>query len=252
LGGVAGLLIGIILGYLVQELFGQFHSDREALKYFENPGRSGFYEGDPGLAAFCALGILVAARSRDPSPFPAQGSAADGEAAVREVSRKAAAFFPENRAGSSLIEHFCRLAWSRRRSLNPDLLAESLMARRGSGKDLPGLGRALYELASDEKSLDLARSIRAVLDSAYDSRNGGGGEDGDSKAPEQDPWRVLGLAPGAPIREVKSRFRRLAIRFHPDGLRKPEEEQRETAARAFIAIKEAYQEILGAGRERNP
>jgi DnaJ like chaperone protein len=167
-------------------LFGQFHSDKEALNYFENPGRSDFYEGEPGLAAFCALGVLIAAQSSGSQVFPASGAVTDGEAAAREVSRKAAASFPGNRADSSLTEHFCRLAWSRRYSLNPDLLAESLMARRGPGKDLPDLGRALYELAMGERSLDLACYIRAALDPAYNPQTE---KDKDFKAPEQNPDR---------------------------------------------------------------
>jgi hypothetical protein len=238
LGGIPGIIIGIILGYLVQELLGQFHSDREALNYFENPGRPGFYEGEPGLAAFCALGILIAAESPDSSPFPSSGSGTGGEAAAREVARKAAAFFPGNRADPSLVEHFCRLAWSRRYSLNPDLLTESLMARRGSAKDLPALGRGLHELASGEKALDLARSIRAMLDPGYNPL---------TAPPEKDPWKILGLPPGTPIKEVKSHFRRLAIQFHPDSLQELDEERRESAARAFIAIQEAYREIVAEG-----
>jgi DnaJ like chaperone protein len=233
-----GALIGIILGYLVQELFGQFHSDREVLKYFENPGRPGFYEGEPGLAAFCALGILIITKPPDTSPFPASAPAMDGEAAAREVARKAAVFLPGGRADASLIEYFCRLAWSSRRSLNPDLLAESLMARRPSKKDLPELGRALYELASREESLDLARSIRVMLDPAYKPQTE------TPAAPEQDPWALLGLAPGTPLKDVKSCFRKLAIRFHPDSLRGLDDERREAAAKAFIAIEEAYRKII--------
>jgi DnaJ like chaperone protein len=223
------------------------------LNYFENPGPSGFYEGEPGLAAFCALGILIIARTPDSSPFPPPGSVAGGEAAAGEVSRKAAAVFPGGRAGSSpdsslsLIDYFCRLAWSRRYSLNPDLLAESLMARRGSGKDLPDLGRALYELASGEKSLDLAGYIRSRLDSAYDPHDE---KDKAPEAPEQDPWQILGLPPDTPVGELKSHFRRLAIQFHPDGLRGLDAEQRQASARAFIAIKEAYQKILGARKNK--
>jgi hypothetical protein len=246
-GGIAGVLIGIVLGYLIQELFGQFHSDRDVLAYFENPGPSGFYEGEPGLAAFCALGILIIAQAPDSSPFSLSVPATDGDAAAGEVSRKAAAFFPGGRADASLIEYFCRLAWSRRRSLNPDLLAESLMARRGSLNDLPNLGRALYELSSGEKSRDLARSIRATLDSTYNPQ---AEKDEAPKALEQNPWKVLGLEPGTPVKEVKSRFRKLAIRFHPDSVQDMDDGRRERAARAFIAIEEAYKKIVTGGKER--
>jgi DnaJ like chaperone protein len=244
LGGIAGVLIGIILGYLVKELLGQFHSDKEALNYFENPGRPGFYEGEPGLAAFCALGILIAAESPGSSPFPSSGSATGGEAASREVARQAAACFPGNRADPSLVEHFCRLAWSRRHSLNPDLLTESLMARRGSMKDLAALGRGLHDLASGEKALELARSIRAMLDPGYNPQ-------AEMPPPEKDPWKILGLPPGTPVKEVKSRFRRLAIRRHPDSLQGLDEERRERAAEAVIAIQEAYRESVAEAGEND-
>jgi DnaJ like chaperone protein len=246
-GGAVGVLIGIVLGYLIGELLGQFRGDREVLRYFENPGRSGFYEGEPGLAAFCALGILIAAQPPASSPFSLSAPAADGGAAAREVSRKAAAFFPGSRADASLVEYFCRLAWARRRSLNPDLLAESLMARRGAAQDLRDLGRALYELASGRKSLDLAGSIRAMLDGAS---NPHAGQEGAQKVPAEDPWKILGLEPGTPLEEVKSCFRKLAIRFHPDSLRDLDEERRETAAGAFIAIEEAYKKIVAEGKEK--
>ena len=217
--------------------------------YFENPGPSGFYEGEPGLAAFCALGILIIAQPPDSSPFSLSVPATDGDAAAGQVSRKAAAFFFGGRADASLIEYFCRLAWSRRRSLNPDLLAESLIARRSAAGDQGNLGRALYELASGEKSRNLARSIRAMLDSAYNPQ---AEKDETPKAPEQDPWKVLGLEPGTPVKEVKSRFRKLAIRFHPDSLRDMDDRRRETSARVFMAIEEAYKKIVTGGEARSP
>jgi DnaJ-class molecular chaperone len=63
---------------------------------------------------------------------------------------------------------------------------------------------------------------------------------GDTK----DPWRILGLAPGTPMDEVKSCYRKLAVLFHPDSLVGLDENRRETAARTFILIKDAYREIV--------
>ncbi|MFM2105947.1 MAG: hypothetical protein RL338_979 [Chloroflexota bacterium] len=55
--------------------------------------------------------------------------------------------------------------------------------------------------------------------------------------PAADPYRVLGLAPGAPLDEVKRAYRRLAKEAHPDAAG--------TAATArFIALQRAYESIV--------
>jgi hypothetical protein len=229
-GGLPGLLIGLVMGYLLQELAGQFLTDRAILAYFENPGRPLFNEGEPGLAAFCALGVLVSG----------------GETGAR---RCAAGVFPGGKSAAPLVESFCRLAASRRRELNPDLLAESLAARRAALGDLPVLGKALHDLAAGDEGLKTAASVRGILDPGYRAFEKGVHDAAerlmDGQGPEDgEPWHVLGLEPGASEEEVKSRFRRLAIRFHPDSLSGLDEAQREAAARTFLKIKEAYQTIM--------
>jgi curved DNA-binding protein CbpA len=51
-----------------------------------------------------------------------------------------------------------------------------------------------------------------------------------------DPYRTLGLEPGAPMAEVKRAYRRLAKAFHPDSAG-------EAALPRFLAIHEAYEAI---------
>jgi hypothetical protein len=223
--GVPGLAIGLILGGLVRSLAAQFQSDGKALAYYTNPGASSFYEEEPGLAAFCALGILVSGSSLD--------SGRNGEAEIEQITRTARACFP--RVDFSLAEYFCRLAWSCRERLNPSLLAESLVFRLGTQDKAVLLGSALYGLARNEAAQKFASEIRRVLDPSGETAGPGGGED---------PWKLLGLSPGASPQEVKSHFRRLAIQFHPDALQTLDEERRETAAKAFIVLEKAYKEIL--------
>jgi DnaJ-domain-containing protein 1 len=50
-----------------------------------------------------------------------------------------------------------------------------------------------------------------------------------------DPHALLGVAPGAPLEEVKAAFRRKALEHHPD---------RGGEAAAFIAVKRAYDRIM--------
>jgi curved DNA-binding protein CbpA len=59
--------------------------------------------------------------------------------------------------------------------------------------------------------------------------------------PNADPYRTLGLEPGASIAEVKRAYRLLAKAFHPDSAG-------ETAIPRFLAIQEAYEQ-LATGRK---
>ncbi|MDR2619153.1 MAG: J domain-containing protein [Treponema sp.] len=233
LGGLPGLVIGLILGAMVRELFSQFRSDREVIGYYDNPGKTDFYEGEPGLAAWCALGVLI-------SGTDAESGSGNGEAGLEQTIRMAKVSFPGPNADRSLIEHFCRLARSRRETLNPDLLAESLASRRKTRGDLPFTAQSLYSLAPDEKARNLAEQICGILDPSFKVRR----EEDSGGSGKTAPWKILDLPPGTPLREVKSHFRKLAAQFHPDSLQALNEEQREIAARAFIAIEEAYREIV--------
>jgi len=58
-----------------------------------------------------------------------------------------------------------------------------------------------------------------------------------------DPHALLGVAPGAPLEEVKAAFRRKALEHHPD---------RGGQAAVFIAVKRAYDRIMRrrSGRRR--
>jgi hypothetical protein len=242
MAGVPGIFFGFLLGYLVQELLGQFRSDRVVAAYFENPGRPGFYEGEPGLAAWCALAVIILSESVPPEDRDLGSGGSIGE----EVRRGAGAAFPGAGTGP-LIESFCRLAESRRERLNPDLLAESLSARRFSRGDLPVLGKMLHALASGDEALQMAARIRGILDPGYrvfEEEVHHAAERLFSPAPGAGPWEVLGIKPGASPEEIKSGFRRLAIQFHPDSLQFLDETRREAAARAFMKIEEAYRELM--------
>jgi curved DNA-binding protein CbpA len=64
--------------------------------------------------------------------------------------------------------------------------------------------------------------------------------------PRQDPYRVLGLVPGATPGEIRSAYRRLAKLHHPDAAG-------ERSLPRFLAIRAAYEELLdGDGRLRVP
>ncbi|MCL2319079.1 MAG: J domain-containing protein [Treponema sp.] len=273
LGGIPGFFIGVLLGYLLGELFVQSGQERKVFDYFENPAFQQFYEGEPGLAAWCALGVLVAsAEMESPEKVSAKTSpkvffripglrrlgdksivlrrplpeSSLPENILQRVILGASCVFTGPGAEPLLFEYFSHLAWSLKENLNPDLLAESLMARRiplaipGDGRNL---GRGLSSLAGGEKAKNLAREICLILDPSMTD------EAEDNPALDihgnlrKDPWKILGLPPGTPQKEVKTHYRRLAKQFHPDQFALLEEKYRETAARAFVAIQEAYKEV---------
>jgi curved DNA-binding protein CbpA len=59
-----------------------------------------------------------------------------------------------------------------------------------------------------------------------------------------DPWRILGLTPGATADEVRRAYRRLAKENHPDSAG-------EAALPRFLAIQAAYEAIAAPGRTRH-
>jgi DnaJ-domain-containing protein 1 len=58
-----------------------------------------------------------------------------------------------------------------------------------------------------------------------------------------DPYRVLGLQPGASLSEVVSAHRSLAKRYHPDQMFDADEDDRLAAAQTMSTINSAYHEL---------
>src|SRR5215207_552413 len=62
-------------------------------------------------------------------------------------------------------------------------------------------------------------------------------------ATNADPWRTLGLSPGATQDEIRRAYRRLAKINHPDAAG-------DAALPRFLAIQAAYEQLAGPGRMR--
>jgi DnaJ like chaperone protein len=63
------------------------------------------------------------------------------------------------------------------------------------------------------------------------------------KVDAKDPYTVLGLERNASPEEIKSAYRRLANKYHPDRVTHLGEEFRELAEKRFKDIQEAYQAL---------
>jgi len=234
-GGILGLIIGLLLGYFLGELFRQTNRGKRVIEYLQNPGTQQINEYEPGMAAWCALGVLIASENQAENQADSAGPLA--EKILKQVFLEACYVFNSPSFDPSQIEYFSLLAWEKKDLLNPDLLAESFAFKRSAIGDTGNLSRRLSRFAHGEKAKILAREIRLIIDPASKD------EERLNPQPPKDPWKILGLPPGTSLKEIKAHYRRLAKQFHPDNLAVLDEKQRDTAAQAFMAIKEAYQQI---------
>ncbi len=236
IGGVAGVLVGMLLGLLLQKLLEQIDTDKALLTYFESPGPVHFSEPEPGLAAFCALGVIVLFES---SHAARKYQMLDFETLpFRDpIVQSAILNFKIGHDDIPAVESYCRLAASRFMLLNSDLLTESLVARRSKKGDLAEIGVSLEKMAFGE-GLAEARYIRSRLDPAYQIPQPA------VSSPGINPWLILGLEPTASTHEIKSTYRKLATQFHPDHLQFLDKQRQTDAEKAFMKIKEAYREAL--------
>ena len=66
------------------------------------------------------------------------------------------------------------------------------------------------------------------------------------RAPQEDPYQVLGLSPDASNEELKKAYRRLAKQYHPDALASMGKEVTQEAEHQFRKIQEAYDRLCRA------
>lgn len=78
---------------------------------------------------------------------------------------------------------------------------------------------------------------------------GGGGSEGTddrqfgNARSEKDPYTVLGLSRNATAEEIRTAYRKLANRYHPDKVNHLGEEFRELAEKRFKEVQNAYQQL---------
>lgn len=95
------------------------------------------------------------------------------------------------------------------------------------------------------------RSVPSQDDSEYARNEGGQAHQEQSssyagsaqQAPDDDPYTVLGIEPGASQTEIKHAYRKLVVQYHPDKVMHLGEEFRKLAEKRFKEIQEAYQKL---------
>jgi hypothetical protein len=61
---------------------------------------------------------------------------------------------------------------------------------------------------------------------------------------ERDPFKILGVEPGASPREIKAAYRRAVAKYHPDKVTHLGKEFQELAHRKLLAIQGAYEALM--------
>jgi len=85
---------------------------------------------------------------------------------------------------------------------------------------------------------------------AYRRRSPGQGEKEkrDREAPtdreERDPFKILGVEPGASPDEIKAAYRKAVAKYHPDKVTHLGKEFQELAHRKLVAIQRAYETLM--------
>jgi DnaJ like chaperone protein len=232
LGGWFGAIIGLLLGTMFDAIAARLRTDKAVAAYLEQTGPAGFEERESGAAALAALVYLI---------IEADGTMKRREetVAVARAARIAESVLGTDSDYRPELESFARAAAALGTAANPDLLAESLCARRRNAGDGDAIAARLAEISSGPRGDALVDRIASIIAPEFRRLPASGPAAGDEEA-----YRLLGLARGASIDEIKTSFRKLAVQFHPDGLARLGSEQEKKAAEAFIRIEAAYRRIL--------
>ena len=231
LAGPFGLVFGFLVGYLVDSIL--LPGRRKAEEFLASPWNAPFGGGE-GLYSFFCLGVAVCI-----------ASGGDPRKAEEDLVRRAAGYFPLGRRETEFLENIITAMDSS--GPVPAVAAHARELRRlaeasaGAREKLKSLfaGLAGFSRGSSVSAGSPAALILGLVARIWDIE----AQHAEEASPEDNPWRILGLQPGAGRAEVKKVFRMLASQFHPDGGYAFTELQRRETEEAFRRIREAYERI---------
>lgn len=129
-----------------------------------------------------------------------------------------------------------------------DLIPEFLVGPAGLMEDLLLIGVLIWVLTAKrpgESPGDFYRRYRNYRRPSF----GREGEDkkereDTSDAAERDPFKILGVEPGASSDEIKAAYRRAVAKYHPDKVTHLGREFQDLAHRKLVAIQRAYDTVM--------
>jgi DnaJ like chaperone protein len=236
LGSLAGPM-GTILGGVVGHLFDRATEEQRALEQLWRPGS----EADAISAAqmrflSSLIGLSIAVAN------------ADGHVKVSEIEVIKSFFrrsFPYSEDDHLLIERIIDETFLRRDRLDVDALSAYFRATSSpSGRLL--LIRLLFQLAAADRegaSAQEEQLIRRMAGSLGVDAATYQGIRAEFLGQGQRAYEILGLSPEATEEQIRTSYRRLASKYHPDTVANLGEEFIKVAEEKFKAINEAYAQI---------
>ncbi|MCL1818283.1 MAG: J domain-containing protein [Spirochaetaceae bacterium] len=242
LAGPFGVTFGFLVGYLVDSIFLSGGIRKKVQEFLASPEEAPLAGGNEGLYSFFCLGVAVCI-----------ASGGNPERMEEGLLRRSAEYYPLGRRETEYLksilgvmnsfEPFPSVA-AHARELRRLLEArgdEELRSDVSLQKKLHDLYAGLLGFAHGVSvpagsPADLVLTLLAQIWDIQTLHSEGA-------STEDDPWRILGLSPGAGEAEVKKVFRMLASQFHPDGFSAFSELQRRETEEAFRRIREAYERV---------
>ncbi|MDR1626638.1 MAG: DnaJ domain-containing protein [Spirochaetia bacterium] len=256
LAGPFGVILGFLLGHLVDFILASAAVRKNVPLFLAAPGEISLPGGEGGKYSFLCLGLAlgIASGSR-----PREMGAS--------LYRRLAEYYPAEKHDTRYLHAFLEEMETSLPAPNLAAHAKEVM-RLAQGEFADALPQRLLELyvgllcfaegASVPSGSLTALILRFVAriwnispaDAGIEKENPSAGEDpglhgqAASRGDATSPWRVLGLHPHAGKAEVKKVFRMLASQFHPDGGAVLSDIQRRETGEAFRRILEAYEACM--------
>lgn len=117
-----------------------------------------------------------------------------------------------------------------------DLILVGLLIWFLSGRSIPLFTRfgSFYSRTQRPHKRTSQRSSYSSTTEDYDNRT------------KDDPYAILGVKPGATVKEIKEAYRIAALKYHPDKVTHLGKEFQELAHQRFLAIQQAYERLMKA------
>jgi len=129
-----------------------------------------------------------------------------------------------------------------------DLVPEILVGPGGLIEDILLVGLMMWFLTARRPGETPGDFYRRYRRYRRPSPGFGDEERRDGKAPsdqeERDPFKILGIKPGASPDEIKAAYRRAVAKYHPDKVTHLGKEFQEMAHRKLVVIQRAYEALM--------
>ncbi len=237
--GPYGILAGFVLGVVADRFAREWRRILLARRFLADP-RSCENPGMPDAAA-ALIGAAVQIAAEGPPRFAPARKAALMAGLARMAARAEA-----DDLGPFLVR-VAEEAFGSPDRVDAGALLESCRTASGREERLSLLDHLVAVATTPAADAD-PPALRRVRDAA-DRLGLGPGDAGEIlrryRAEDDEPYRILGLEPGAALSDVKRVYRRLAAAFHPDTAAGLGEEQLLAMAEAFRRINGAYLSLTG-------